>query len=316
MKLSFFETHIFQNLSGLLAFALDFIIFLIKAPLYDAVHFHASSNSSFFRKFLFFLWAKALRKEIYLHLHSGGFFEFLDRSPTAERLFRFFLKGSDKVIVVSNWFLRQLQTRYRVGVKAVVIPNSSPEFEKLGASPKELTPPPYVLFAGSLTEQKGLLDLIDAMAILCRRGLTIRLVCAGEGNIDFWKKYALARGAEDVQFLGWVTGEAKADLYLECSIFCLPSHFESFGISVLEAMLVGKPVVCTALGGLLDLVEPNISGFLVEKSCPMQIADCIERLIKDPSLAVHMGREGYFKALRSFSSESMMEKTLSIYKDF
>ena len=140
------------------------------------------------------------------------------------------------------------------------------------------------------------------------------MIIAGDGDIENWKNLAIDHNiSELVEFRGWINGNEKIYLYLGCTIFCLPSHFESFGISALEAMHARKPLICTNLGGFTDLITHGENGFLVPPKSPYELAKCIKILIQDPDLALKMGECGFKKATKYFTTEKNMKKTIECY---
>lgn len=316
IELSFFGTPLFQNKKNFLVFLTMLPHFISLARAHDLLHFHVASNGSFIRKFVLFLIGKMLGKKILFHLHGGAFFEYMDNSGClVKKLIVFFTKNSDGIAVVSTEFKREFEGRLKAGEGVYIIPNSSPEFENINLVGEQSGGGNrYVLFCGRLSHDKGLEDLIIAVSILKESKASIDLVVAGNGPIKYWQEMSRKYNVEDrVHFAGWVSGDEKIKLYLASTIFCLPSHVESFGISALEAMFSRKPLVCTRLGGFLDLVTHMENGLLVSPNSPSEIAECIRMLASNKELAAEMGQSGFNKAVTLFTKKVAMERTMSIY---
>lgn len=317
MRLTFFETNAFGEAKGyLIFFMLQVPLFLIRVFSVDIIHYHVASNGSFFRKFILFSFGKVFNKTAVLHLHGGGFFDFFESSSL---LVRFavdrFINGCDTVVVVSSEFERKIKHILSADIPVVVVPNSSEEFEAASRLEDCGACKDYILFAGSLAHHKGLEVLIKALGLLKKRGLFVRLLVVGPGDVDKWIKVCERYDVSElVEFKGWVTGLDKIKIYKEAALFCLPSYVESFGISALEAMLSKKPLVCTRLGGFLDLVTHGENGFLVAPGSADELAECIHRLTSDQQLAESMGQAGFNKAISCFTTKSAMGKTISMYK--
>jgi glycosyltransferase involved in cell wall biosynthesis len=134
----------------------------------------------------------------------------------------------------------------------------------------------FVLFAGRLVGTKGLPYLIKAMA-----QVDGRLVIMGSGpDRDRLESLTGRLGLEDrVQFTGQVDEDTKQRLMSSCSVFAMPSLFESLGLAAAEAMSWGKPVVATQVGGLPEIVGDG--GILVPPKDPPAMAGALNLLLSD-----------------------------------
>jgi glycosyltransferase involved in cell wall biosynthesis len=103
----------------------------------------------------------------------------------------------------------------------------------------------------------------------------------------------LATEPPGVESLGEVVDRAElARLYGQASIFCLPSRFEPTGMSIMEGMAYGLPVVGTRVGGIAEAIRDGETGILVDSGEPRQLRDALVRLLSDPQEASRMGRNG------------------------
>ncbi|MGF6595462.1 glycosyltransferase involved in cell wall biosynthesis [Paraburkholderia sp. GAS448] len=319
---SFFETHGFQSTRNLLGFTLldlpRFVWVLMRDV--DIVHLHVSVRGSFYRKFLLSLFVKLTGRKTIFHLHAGNFDRFESRAGKFTRLaISRFVRGADATVAVSSAIGQQL---IRLGVhpaKLYVIGNTagSAEFvEDAGLPTLKNDDGGYLAFAGRLVEAKGIGDLLKALALLRAAGCVISLRLAGVGDVHHWQRMARDFQVDDlVTFVGWLDGDAKLAFYRNARIFCMPSHYESFGISTLEAMFSGVPVIGTRLGGFLDLVEEGVTGYLVEPSSPQALAARIRRLVEDPKLAGRMGKAGLARARQRYSTEALSNLYVRCYRD-
>lgn len=161
--------------------------------------------------------------------------------------------------------------------------------------------PPEVLFAGRLSAEKGILELVSAF-----RGLNdARLVVAGDGPLR-----DAVPGA-----LGWVPPDTLHSLYARAAVVACPSRREGFGVVCAEAMAHGKPVVAGAVGGLLDLVVDGETGLLVPPSDAEALRSALERLLNDRALRRRLGDAARERARREFSWEATTDATLAAYAD-
>lgn len=115
-----------------------------------------------------------------------------------------------------------------------------------------------------------------------------------------------------VKFLGFRNDVANVLSQLDILVSC--SHYEPFGRSLIEAMACGRPVVATAVGGVQEVVENGITGFLVEPSDPHALACAVEQLLKNKSLRYEMGRAGRARVEALFSSEAHVKQVMKTYE--
>ena len=158
--------------------------------------------------------------------------------------------------------------------------------------------PPEVLFAGRLSAEKGILELVEAA-----NGL--KLVVAGDGPLR-----ARVPGA-----LGFVRHDELTRLYARAAVVACPSRREGFGVVCAEAMAHGRPVVASAVGGLLDLVVHEETGLLVPPRDPRALRAALDRLLADRELRRRLGAAGRERIRRHFSWTAVVDATLAAYSD-
>src|SRR5205085_1269547 len=158
----------------------------------------------------------------------------------------------------------------RCGVRDVrVIPNGV----RIPARVEPEAEPAEILFAGRLSPEKGIDELLEAT-----RGMN--LVVAGDGPLRDRVPNAL----------GFVPHDELERLYDRAAIVVLPSYREGLPLCVLEAMAHGRPVVASAVGGIPELVEDGVTGYLAEPGDVAGLRAALERLLADPLLRRRLGR--------------------------
>lgn len=172
---------------------------------------------------------------------------------------------------------------------------------------------PVVGTVAVLEERKGHRFLLEAAALLKQQGYRLTYLFAGEGSQKaLLKKTVLRLGLqEEVVFLGFVSDIPS--FLSKVGIFVLPSLYEGLGVSVLEAMAAGKPVVATGVGGLPEVVEERVTGLLVPPGDSRALARAISRLISEKGLMEEMGDKGWKRIQRHFTMEQMAEKNEDYY---
>jgi glycosyltransferase involved in cell wall biosynthesis len=105
------------------------------------------------------------------------------------------------------------------------------------------------------------------------------------------------------------------DLLAAADIFVLPSKAEPFGMSAVEAMMSGLPVIGTLGPGLGTIVDSGVTGILVPPDDELALAEAIEKLAADSAQRNSLGKAGRERAVHHFSSDQMAEKIVGIYRD-
>lgn len=149
---------------------------------------------------------------------------------------------------------------------------------------------------GNLTRKKNQEMMLRATAILSQRVSNVRLVLIGTGPLEESLRRLTARlRIEDrVTFLG--TREDVLDLLPGLDAFCLSSQFEGLSIALVEAMATGIPCVATAVGGMPEVVEDGVSGLLVPAGATQELANALERLLRDETLRQRLAEAGRLRA--------------------
>lgn len=156
--------------------------------------------------------------------------------------------------------------------------------------------PPEVLYAGRLSAEKGVLELVEAAA-------GMQLVVAGDGPLR-----SRVPGA-----LGFVPHDELQRRYAQAAVVACPSRREGFGVACLEAMAYARPVVATSVGGLRDLVVDGETGLVVPPRDPRALRAALQRLLGDPELRRRLGAAGRERAGRHFSWPAVTDAMLAAY---
>jgi glycosyltransferase involved in cell wall biosynthesis len=210
----------------------------------------------------------------------------------APRLARSVLRGARLVIAASTALAESAR---ELGADRVeVIPSGVELPPEVG----EEASPPEVLYAGRLSPEKGVEELVAAA-----QGL--KLVVAGDGPLR-----PRVPGA-----LGFVAHDELQRLYARAAVVVCPSRREGFGVACLEAMAHARPVVATGVGGLRDLVVDGETGLVVPARDPVALREALERLLGDGQLRRRLGAAGRRRAQERFSWPMVTEATLSAYAE-
>lgn len=183
----------------------------------------------------------------------------------------------------------------RLGARDVaVIPSGVDVAEEIG----DEDDPPFVLYAGRLSPEKGVLELVEAAN-------GIPLVIVGDGPLR--ERVPEARG--------FVPHDELLRLYERAAVVAVPSRREGFGVVCAEAMAHGRPVVASAVGGLLDLVADGETGIHVPAGDVPALRAALERLLGDRELRRRLGEAGRERVRERFSWDAVTDATVAAYEE-
>jgi glycosyltransferase involved in cell wall biosynthesis len=159
---------------------------------------------------------------------------------------------------------------------------------------------------GQIGPWKGHDDLLDALALLSRSGVRALLRIFGTGApayIDSLKSRVTELNLQDqVEWCGVVKNQAE--IYGNIDVCIVPSRCEdALAMSAIEASGFGRPVICSARGGLPEIVDDQVTGLVVEAKRPDQLAEAIKSLARNPNLIKAMGDSARKHIEREFSLE-------------
>lgn len=175
---------------------------------------------------------------------------------------------------------------------------------------------PLVVAVGRLARQKGHIHLVRAMAQVCRELPEARLLIVGYDHHGLEPE--LKAEAERLGVAGAITftgfRDDIPDLMAAANVFCLPSLWEGFGLVLIEAMAVARPIVASRVGPIPEVVADGRTGLLVPPAEPEALGSALLRVLTEPGLADRLGRAGQERQERLFSRRAMVEKTTDLYQ--
>ena len=174
---------------------------------------------------------------------------------------------------------------------------------------------PLIVWAGRIAPEKRLDCLLHACKELARRGVRFRLQIVGDGR-DKNAMHALSRelGLEDrVRFIPSQTDIAP--FLAAAAMVVLTSDLEGFPNILLEAQAAGRPVVSTRAGGVEELVEDGVTGFLVDRGDAIALADRMAEILGNGALGERVGIQAAAQVRERFGSARMASETLAIYEE-
>jgi glycogen synthase len=232
-----------------------------------------------------------------------GFFPFLSE--------RAILKTARNVITSAKSIREEIEKRY-ADKRVKNIPNGVSE-EFFALDPEEK---PFILSLGRIDiYMKGLDLLLEAFSRMRSPSVCLKIAGAGKpGDMrrltELIKRFSLGNR---VEYLGRVGEQEKLELLRTCLFLAMPSRFEGWGITAVEANAAGKAVLGTEVRGLTEAVENNQTALLIEPESVDQLASAMDFLVENEDERRRLGRQGREWAKR-FSWESIAEEQLAFYR--
>jgi glycosyltransferase involved in cell wall biosynthesis len=181
-----------------------------------------------------------------------------------------------------------------LGAREVRVIGNGVEIPAEVAQPDE---PAHVLYAGRLSEEKGILEFLAATEGLPR-------VIVGDGPLR----------AQVPEATGFVPHERLGEYYARAAIVCVPSRREGYGIVAREALAYGRPVVTTGVGGLADAVSDGENGLVVGPGAPQALRAGIERLLADEPLRRRLGEAARRRAEQELAPAATAAALIALYR--
>ena len=221
----------------------------------------------------------------------------------------------DRVICVSEDLNRKLQKW--VGKKKCITIHNGIFIEKNNLSSNNKSPSNKIIVGtvGRLVDVKGHVYLLETAKEILKKRDDVFFQIVGAGPLEnFLKEKANSLGVSaHVDFLGF-RSDAKS-LISDMDIFILPSLHEGIPYVLLEAMSLSKPVICSDVGGIKEVIQNKIDGILVPSRDFHGLCDAILNLLQDPQFSENIANNGFKKIEQKFSSEVMSHKTFGLYSE-
>lgn len=242
----------------------------------------------------------------------------LGKSGLISRLSRYVYRRVDKATVVSRFLKDKLLAGVRElpADKVVVIPMPV-GMEHFPKTPLPANEIPLFLSVARYTRQKRLDLIISAAEKLAARHLKFKILMVGEGPLETeLKEMIRAKGLSvQIEFIPLVAQQKLGELYRQCDAVLLISEGEGFGLVLVEAGLTARPVIGARSGGIVDIIEDGVNGFLIEPGDSEALVRCMHTIMTDRDRRIALSEAGYKKAMAKFSTPVLVNRVFDLFAD-
>ncbi|MDF2464619.1 MAG: glycosyltransferase family 1 protein [Ramlibacter sp.] len=279
------------------------------------VHVNMGERMSLFRKGVIVAACRAMGVPVVLHLHAQmeTFYRSLPALP--QRLARRVFLMASGVVVIGPAARRFVLEVLRVPAQRVdVVINGVPEAVVAGVQGPD-DGPRRLLFVGNLSDRKGLLDLLHALARPDLDTTNLRVTLVGGGDLARYRRKAREMGLESfVRFEGWCDQARTRELLASSYALVLPSHDEVLPLAILEALAHGVAVVTTPVGEIPALLTDGCNALFVAPRDPASLAAGLQRVLHEPGLRESLASNGRQLYEQRFGLRGFFARVASVHR--
>lgn len=284
-----------------LIFKLNYYLLFFKPNLtYVAI---TAKGKGFFKDSFILFFLKIYNTKIIYHFHNKGIKIYQDKF--IYNLFYKFFFHNTKLILTTKYLYYDIEkyfSRKSIFICQNGIPNLAKIYSKVNSNY------PNILFLSNLIKSKGLFNLIDALDLLSKKNIQFYCsIVGGEGDINALDLDSYIKNKnlnKKINYIGSLYGDEKFQILRNTDIFVHPTLEDCFPLVLIEALQFGLPIISTYEGGIPDIVENGVNGFLVQKNNVNELATKIQDLILNENLRVSFGK----KSSQFFNDKFTLQK--------
>jgi len=277
-------------------------------------HLHTAEKGSILRKFLISIFIRLKKKKYIVHLHGSGFKSWISKSKFGEKLAKNLLQNSVAIISITNDMKVFLMEKMQIENNIFIVPNFC---ETISEKPVDLAnhkEPVKIVFAGIYGQRKGIYDLLAAFE-KANFDVLVQLVLYGNGEVEKIREIVGKSAKKDlISVNGWIEHSEYLRKLQDYDFLVLPSYAETFGLSLVEAMGLGIPVISTFAGAIPEVVENKETGLLVNAGDIFALTQAMEKLASDRNLRTEFGKNAWEDVRNRFSPQIVLRKLEEVYE--
>jgi len=277
----------------------------------DILHAHYATSYGF-------LGAQCSFHPFIISVWGSDVFDFPNEGFVQKKLLKYNLKKADKILSTSHVMAKETKKYTDKEIEVIPFGVDLDVFKPQKAESLFNKNDIVIGTVKTLEEKYGIEYLIQAFKILIDKhdDLPLKLLIVGDGTREKYLKALVKKLAieEHTIFTGRVNWNETPKYHNMLSVSVSVSESESFGVAVIEASACEKPVVVSNVGGLPEVVEDDVTGFVVSPENPEKTAEAIEKLILNNNLRIEMGKNGRKRVEELYHWKKNLEQMTSIYQ--
>lgn len=282
----------------------------------DVVHINTSMNAkSFWRDLAYLAVSRLCGRKVVYQVHGGKLPRDFLIAPLRPFL-QLALRAATATVLLARIEMRAYSEFCPAG-RYVLIPNAIDARRKLAIVREPHAEPLKLLYFGRLVRSKGLSESMAALKSARERGHPMQLTVAGSGpHLRYFQREQANLGLQEaVRFVGPVFGDAKIDLWRSHDIFIFPTNLtEGLPYALLEAMASATVPVCTAMGGMADVMRNGVHGVVVPNHDVDALADALIELDADRDTLIRLGRQAQERIRSTYTVDNLREAFDTLYR--
>ena len=299
--------------------------YIIIRDRYELIQINPSLDwKSFYRDSVFILIARMLNRKTLVFFRGwlDTYEKKIKKSKLKSFLFRCSYAKANRYIVLSSLFKKKLielgvppETEFFIETTVA----DSSYLNELNLENKYFSFKKKIifLFLSKIEKAKGIYIAIDAyhnFLAKCPEKISCLIIAGNGPELPAVKNYVGQLNIPNIIFLGYINGEKKRRVLLESHIMLFPSYTEGLPNSILEGMLYGMPIISRVTGGIPDIIQQNVNGYLSESFQPSVYSDFLSVLASDYQLYMQMAEKNHLIASEKYTTEKVRERILKIYE--
>ena len=299
----------------------------LRCGKYGFIHLHGST-AGFLGDTLVMIVAFVSGSKVLLHLHGTDWERFYGNVSRFRRFYvRIGLAIPKRIVVLYDLWAENIR-KINPGINVRVIRNFVPDQPQPGQALLEdlrkklgITEQDFVISSiGRVGWRKGSFDIVFAVKTLIKERVDLKVLLVGgqegEGEMEQLRTAILENGLNDwIKLVGEVDIDDIPAFLAISDVFVLPSYYEGMPMSIIEAMRSGKAIVSTCVGAIPDMIQPGISGILIDPGKPEQIAEAVLQLKNDPELRGKISLGGRKAFEDGFETSRVVREIKTVYQE-